>query len=184
MADQLTERQEAFCQHYVNTLNGAKSARLAGYSEEAAKEQASRLLTDVNIQDKISELRKYVADKYNATRERIVQEYARIAFFDVRNIYLEDGGLKSPVNLSDDEAAVVSGVEVEEIRVEGVSVGQTKKVKIVDKKGALDSLTKMLGYNAPDKTQLTGKDDEPLFATMSDDKLLSAIQSVLQKANG
>lgn len=51
----LSSKQLAFIEHYLATWNGAEAARLAGYSEKTAKEQASRMLTEVNVQDAITE---------------------------------------------------------------------------------------------------------------------------------
>lgn len=50
----LSPKQLAFVEHYLTTWNGAEAARLAGYSEKAAKEQASRMLTNVNMQEAIA----------------------------------------------------------------------------------------------------------------------------------
>jgi len=47
-------KQQAFVEHYLKTWNGAEAARLAGYSEQTAKEQASRMLTNVNVQEAIA----------------------------------------------------------------------------------------------------------------------------------
>jgi phage terminase small subunit len=55
-ARDLSAQQEAFCQSYVTCRNGAAAARAAGYSELAAKEQASRLLTRPQVQERLREL--------------------------------------------------------------------------------------------------------------------------------
>ena len=48
---ELNDRQRLFCMQYVkNFFHGTKAAIAAGYSENTANEQASRLLTNVNIQ--------------------------------------------------------------------------------------------------------------------------------------
>jgi phage terminase small subunit len=52
----ISAQQEAFCQAYVTCNNGAAAARTAGYSELAAKEQASRLLTRPHVQERLREL--------------------------------------------------------------------------------------------------------------------------------
>lgn len=46
---ELTDKQQAFVDHYVACLNGAKAARLAGYAESGARVEAHRLLTNANI---------------------------------------------------------------------------------------------------------------------------------------
>ncbi len=54
----LTAKQERFCQEYVIDLNATQAAIRAGYSEKTAKEQGSRLLTNVNLQKRITKLQK------------------------------------------------------------------------------------------------------------------------------
>lgn len=49
----LTVKEQAFIEHYLTCWNGAQAARDAGYSAKTAKEQASRMLTKVNIQEAI-----------------------------------------------------------------------------------------------------------------------------------
>lgn len=180
--DQLTGKQEAFCQAYLIDFNGAKAARLAGYAEDSAHVEASRLLSNANIQARITQLRQEMGKNFNITRERIAQEYARIGFMDIRNIFDKDGRLKSPENWSDDEAAAIAGLETEQL-FEGFGedreiIGQLKKVKLTDKKGALDSLVKLMGYAAPDKIAPVDPDGNALRSFTDDqvDKLLSVIR--------
>jgi len=167
---ELTEKQEAFCQSYLLDFNGARAARDAGYAADSANVEASRLLTNANIQARINELRAQMGKAFNITRERIAQEYARIGFVDIRNIFDENGKLKDPKDWSDDEAAAIAGLESENI-YDGKGddremIGYLKKVKLTDKKGALDSLVKLMGYAAPDKTALTdneGNNIQPII---------------------
>ena len=52
----LNKKQERFCTFYSQTLNGQKSAELAGYAKGSARITASKLLTQANIKAKIAEL--------------------------------------------------------------------------------------------------------------------------------
>lgn len=53
----MNARQKKFCEFYAECGNAAEAARKAGYSEQAARRQAARLLSNVDIQSYISELR-------------------------------------------------------------------------------------------------------------------------------
>jgi len=53
---ELTNQQKKFCEEYILDWNGARAARDAGYSENTAREQASRLLTKVHIEAYIKEI--------------------------------------------------------------------------------------------------------------------------------
>ena len=59
----LTARQSRFVEEYVKDCNGAQAAIRAGYSEKAAKEQASRLLTNANIWNEIERQKLEISKK-------------------------------------------------------------------------------------------------------------------------
>ena len=156
----LTEKQELFCQRYLIDFNATKAAKEAGYSEDTAHSIGWENLRKPEIQNRITELRQQMGKAYNVTRERIAQELARIGFMDIRNIFDENGTLKSPENWSDDEAAAIAGLETEQTfdgyGKDRVWTGYLKKVKLTDKRAALDSLSKLMGYNEPEKHELSG----------------------------
>lgn len=157
----LTEKQELFCQRYLVDFNATKAAKEAGYSEDTAHAIGWENLKKPEIQNRIAQLRAEMGNKFNITRERIAQEYARIAFFDIRNIHTVDGSIIPVKQFGDDEAAAVAGLEVYEENLRGddgeiLKTGEVKKIKLADKRAALDSLCKLMGYNAPDKTEHSG----------------------------
>ncbi|HHH1890230.1 TPA: terminase small subunit [Yersinia enterocolitica] len=53
---QLTPKQELFCREYLKDLNATQAAVRAGYSEKTAQVQSSRLLSNVMVQQRVSEL--------------------------------------------------------------------------------------------------------------------------------
>lgn len=53
----MNARQKKFCEFYAECGNAAEAARQAGYSKRAARRQAARLLSNVDVQAYISELR-------------------------------------------------------------------------------------------------------------------------------
>ena len=163
----LTEKEEAFCQQYLIDFNGARAARAAGYSEDSARSIAAENLTKLHIRARIQELRAEMGKAFNITRERIAQEYSRIAFFDIKKAFDEEGELIPITQLDDDTSAAIAGIEVsndweKDENNRPVIVGQLKKIKISDKRSALDSLVKLMGYAEPSKTEITGKDGKPI----------------------
>lgn len=156
----LTPKQELFCQEYLVDLNASGAARRAGYSEDTAYSIGWENLRKPEIQKRISELREITGKGFNITRERIAQELARIGFSDIRKLYDPETGLLKPVNaLDDDSAAAVSGVERSETNFGDDETGGTKevlKVKMWDKNKALDQLTRLMGFNAPEKAPVDG----------------------------
>ena len=65
--NELTEKQKRFCQEYVIDLNATQAAIRAGYSEDTADVQGSRLLGNVKVSEYISELQENKADELNIT---------------------------------------------------------------------------------------------------------------------
>lgn len=72
----LTEKQKAFCDYYIQTLNATESYLKAGYSvnEPTARANASRLLTKANIKNYIKERSKQIEDERIAGMKE-VQEF-------------------------------------------------------------------------------------------------------------
>ena len=91
----LTPKQLMFCEHYlINNGNGTQAAISAGYSERTAEAAASRLLTNVKVRAYLDSKTEKVFNKLDITFSKVMKEYARIAFFDPRNLYTVDGALK------------------------------------------------------------------------------------------
>ena len=154
----MTAKMMKFCQEYLIDLNATQAALRAGYSEDSAGSIGSENLQKPEIQDYLEVLRKRAADAADITPDRILQEYKRLAFFDIRNIYGIDGGLKALRELDDDTAAAIVSVKSYEEKTgeEDVEViGTVREVKIADKIRALEGLRKMLGYDAPEKSDVT-----------------------------
>ena len=157
-AKKLTPKQKRFVSEYLIDLNATQAAIRAGYSPKTANEQGARLLANVSIAKAIQEARDKRQQRTEITQDRVLQEYARLAFYDPRKLFQPDGTPKPIEELDTDTAAVLAGLEVRE-EFEGtgqdrVFIGYTKKYKLANKLGALDSLAKHLGM-------LDGKGREP-----------------------
>jgi phage terminase small subunit len=79
------ERKALFVEHYVVHRNATQAAVHAGFSPRTAKQQGSRLLTKVDVQEAIARAERanrLVAEVQDipVTRERIIAELARIGF--------------------------------------------------------------------------------------------------------
>ena len=57
MANELTAKQEAFCEEYMIDLNATQAAIRAGYSEQTARQIGTENLAKPAISDKIAELK-------------------------------------------------------------------------------------------------------------------------------
>lgn len=162
----LTPKEEKFCQEYIVSLNATQAAIKAGYSEKTAYSQGHRLLKNVEIQKRIEYLKANLAEACGISAARIIKEHEKIAFVDAGQ--LRDGWmlLKDFENLTPEQRACIQEVSSRQTKrlslssdgeEDSVIVDEYVKIKLYDKQKSLDSLSKMLGYDAPTKIDLNAK---------------------------
>lgn len=76
----MTARQQLFCEEYLTDLNATQAAIRAGYSEKTAEQAASRLLTNVKVQEYIQERKKDRIKRIEITQDAVLNEIAIVAF--------------------------------------------------------------------------------------------------------
>jgi len=136
--DKLSDQQMNFVRHYLRTFNATKAAKAAGYSEDTAVKQGSRLLTKKDIKAAIS----VRLDKDGITAERVKVALAEIAF---------DGDIEAA------EKFVVEGKSLADLAKDGfntslvksisqsvTTAGGNRKVELYSRLDALDKLGKVL----------------------------------------
>jgi len=167
---ELTAKQSRFVAEYLIDLNATQAATRAGYSVKTANEQGARLLANVSVRSAVDLAMRARERRTEITQDRVLQELARIAFFDLRKLYREDGSLKAIHELDDDAAAVLAGVDVVETKGNAAIGGDdgirhipeyVKKAKVFDKNTALTLAMRHLGM-LKDKTELSGPDGGPV----------------------
>lgn len=177
-------KREIFCQNYIVLRNGTKAALAAGYTEHQARKTASRLLRVPAVAARIKELQDEAIKATKLTREKVLNRYAQIAFRDPRKLFNESGTLVDVDEIDDDNSAAIVGLETLEL----AEIGVVRKVKFSDPKGALDSICKVLGYNAPDKVDHTTKGEKlsgglpPIDLTQLSEQTLRELQKMILKA--
>jgi phage terminase small subunit len=159
----LTKKELMFCNSYLQTFNGTQSAIKAGYSQKCAAEIAYENLRKPHIKNYIQLLTEEVLADVGVNPRRVLEEYAKIAFFNPKKIFDRNGHIKPVHKLDNDTAAVLASLEVSELTAgndENKTVStQTKKVKFVPKENALAALMKYLGLSA-EKIDITSKGKE------------------------
>jgi len=146
--NELAPRQAQFVAEYLIDLNATRAAQRAGYSPKTAYSQGQRLLKNVEVQSAIQAAMDKRAEKLEITADRVLEEIAKLAFFDPRKFFEDDGSLKRIQDLDDDTAMSLAGMEVIEL-FEGSgeqkhAYGLMKKIKLADKLSALEKLGKHL----------------------------------------
>lgn len=79
MAALQNKRHEKFCHEYIKDMNATQAAIRTGYSEKTANRIGSRLLSNVDIKTRISELRDAYLDENIMTAKQVEYELTRIA---------------------------------------------------------------------------------------------------------
>lgn len=153
----LTDKQKRFCEEYMIDLNASQSAIRAGYSEDSAKEQGSRLLTNANIQEYISELKQSKSEELNISQNMVLKELMKVAFGDVKNYFDDNGRLIDINELENEVSASIKSVTVQQektlIKGESIVESSIKKIESYDKLKALEIINKMLGFYSADNEQ-------------------------------
>lgn len=167
---ELTIKQEKFCNKYLECGNASEAYRYAynclKMSDNSVWCNASQLLTDTKVIQRINYLKDHLAEAAGITALQIIREHQKIAFSDATRVRNGWMSLKDFESLTEDEKACIKSIETKQTKrtTQGGEEVIDEQVKITcyDKQKALDSIVSMLGYNAPDKTELTGKDGRPI----------------------
>lgn len=158
------DRRETFCREYLVDFNGTRAAVAAGYSKRSARQQASRMLTEPNIQARLDELRKERAERLEITGDQVLREFARVGFSDIRQVVTWEGdGDETRVSLTPsgdiplDAARALSGVKVKrQRRIDegGVTIETIDfDIRLHSKDQALQALARHLGLFEKDNNQ-------------------------------
>lgn len=153
------DNRERFARYVIRFNDAQRAAVAAGYDITSA----ANLMQDSRVIARIEQLQAASIQSGDITGDRVMKELARIAFGDIRNAFDDRGHLRPIHEMSDDEAAVITGIEFEttakvrkrpkeidivtgeeiesEDEVEILQV-RTAKIKRSDKIGALNTLAK------------------------------------------
>jgi len=160
----LTAKQERFCYEYCIDFNATQAAIRSGYSKKTAFNIGSENVRKPYIQERIKEMQTNLSETAGISALKIIKEHAKIAFSSFAN--LKDGWilLKDFESLSETEKACICEIQTKETRYldknEGSVSEEWVKLKLWDKQKSLDSISKLLGFDAPQKIDLTSKGEK------------------------
>lgn len=151
---ELNERQKMFAKEYIIDLNATQAAVRAGYSEKTARSQGQRLLTNVDIQERIQKEMSKRSKRTEITADNVLNELAHIAFDDIKE-YLSFRTGKAVTGYDDDGEPIVDFTQIIEMKdsddidtrnIQEISMSPKDgfKFKLHDKQKALVDLGKHL----------------------------------------
>lgn len=165
-ASDLTEKQKIFCREYILDWNATRAAKVAGYSENTASEMGYENLNKPQIKAYIEEIKSDIEKQAGISALGVALEYKKLAFSSLADLQRDWLTLEEWDALTPDQKACISEIKrtTRKVKTKGSDDEEleTIQIKLHDKNKALDSLTKLLGYNAPEKHDHTIV-EQPLF---------------------
>lgn len=148
----LTPKQKIFADEYLIDLNATRAYKVAYprvKNEETAAAAGARLLRNVKVVEYVQKRMDERAQRTEITQDRVLQELAKLGFFDIRKLFDDSGKPLDITGLDDDTAACIAGLEVMDV-YEGTGedkefAGYVKKYKLSDKLKALELIGRHLG---------------------------------------
>lgn len=159
MNNRLTEKQERFCNYYLDCDGNASEAYRMAY--DASKMQpetiwsnASRMLASNKVAARIAELRSERAEASKVNREKVEKILMDIVTMDPNDLYIVDPvtgkiKLKSPNQMPKRVRNAMKKISNDKGKVSYEFNGKVEAAKL---------LASMNGWNAPQQIALTGKD--------------------------
>jgi phage terminase small subunit len=144
----LNPKQTRFVAEYLVDLNATQAAIRAGYSKKTAESIGLQLLRKTHVAKAVAAGKAAQLDSAALTALRVLEEYRRLAFADLRGFFDEKtGDLKALTDLTPEQAACIASVEV---LIKNAKAGDgvtdtIHKIKLWDKTRALESLAKHFG---------------------------------------
>lgn len=152
--NRLAEDEERFVEEYLIDRHGTNAYIRAnpGTRRTTACEMASRLLSKSNIQRAIELGRKAISQRTNVSADRVVKQYARIAFADIGQAFDLSKSvpvLLAPRDIPFDTRQAITAIKLKRrvLKNEGSEDYEIEEweYKFADKLSALDKLSKHLG---------------------------------------
>jgi len=160
---ELNEKQKLFCQEYVFDFNATRAYQKVYKCEYGtAKVNGCKLLTNTNIGKYVEEIQKDLSILSGISKLKIIREFEKLAFNSIaalHNTWIERKDFEA---LTPQQTACISEISTKILKK---NIGTSEKpeivdveyvnIKLYDKQRALENINKMLGFNAPDKTDIT-----------------------------
>ena len=140
-----TPKQTRFVEEYLVDLNGKQAAIRAGYRPKTAEVQASRLLRNAKVEKALEAAMLARSKRTEVSADHVVNEFARIAFANMRDYWPRPGETIDLHRLDQDRTAAVEEIVIHESVDPSGVLHRHIRLKLRDKQRALDSLARHLG---------------------------------------
>ena len=154
---ELKPEWKIFAQEYVLDWNGTRAYKVAyprTKTDSTAASCAYKLLRNAQIANYIEEIQKDIAKLCGVSVARNVNELRKIAYSNLSDF--KEGWMteKDFKTLTEDQKAALSEIQYTTTTTE-YGTNEIVKFKVHDKQRAIEIMNKMLGWNSPEKLDLT-----------------------------
>jgi len=160
----LKPEHRIFVEAYIFDWNATK-AYLKAYPKvkyDTAKVNASKLLTNANIQAYIEEVQRDISKQAGISKLMVLNEHRKLAFNTIAHLHNTWIDRKEFEELTDDQKSCIQEIDTKILKR---NIGTKKepdivdveqiKIKLYDKQKSLESISKMLGFNEAEKVDHT-----------------------------
>ena len=165
-AKKLTIKQEKFCNKYLECGNASEAYRFAydcsRMTDKSVWERASSLLADVKVASRVKQLQTQLAEKELITKEELIRLNVSIINADVLDFVNADMvdtqteyGVRQVPSISFQDLKSLPSDKRRLIQSIKIDRSGSPVVELMDKSKAIETINRMLGYNAPEKTANT-----------------------------
>lgn len=156
--NKLTIKQEKFCNYYLETGNASEAYRRAfscgRMAEKTIWEKASVLLSKDKVRARVEQLRAELQHRSDITKDEAVGILADIARANIVDALMVKTGDDFTTILVKDVTKLPLNIQRAIISLKSTDKGY--ELKLYNKIDALDKLSKILGWDAPIKQEVSG----------------------------
>lgn len=173
VSTKLTPKQRIFCAEYIFDWNATRAYRSAypgTKSDNTAAVEAHKLLRNPKISASVKEQLADLERIAGISKLKVLIELKKLGFSSIAHLHNTWITRKAFEELTDDQKACIAEIDTK-VKTEyeydpdnpkekrPISV-EYVRIKLYDKQKALESISKMLGYDAPQKIDLTNKGEK------------------------
>lgn len=144
MPENLTPKQQIFCDEYLIDFNAKRSAIKAGYSKKTAKEMGHENLTKPHLQAYLQKRMKDREERTEITQDRVLEELATFGFANIKD-FIETGSSDFVTFKNIDKISKESARAIESIKMIKNLHGGSLEFKLHSKSRGLELIGRHLG---------------------------------------
>ncbi len=187
---ELTQKEKIFCSEYIFDWNATRSYKVAYpnvKNDNTAGVNAYNLLRNPKIKEYITNIQEDIEKQAGISRLKVIKEHEKIAFNSIAHLHDTWIKRKDFNELNDDQKDCISEIstQIKNVKDSNDELFEIEyvKVKLFDKQKALDSISKMLGYNEAEKHNITANLGIDEKKTIKLEHLTSEEQELLKSIN-